>query len=517
MSGGLSLGDLVREIPGGVRVLGDTTVRVRGVQQDSRRVSEGDLFVARAGAHTSGLSYLDEACRRGASAVLCAHDVSLPTDLKLPALIVGDVATGMAFAAAAVYGHPSFGLDVVGITGTNGKTTTSHLVRAAIDGALGETRCGVIGTTGYQYRDLALAATHTTPESDELARVLAAMKGRGATHAVMEVSSIALASGRVRAIRFRVGAFTNLTQDHLDYHGSMSRYAAAKKLLFTACTPGVAVINVDDAMGSSLVRDVTAPLLRVSAQTGAAPSRADVAPRSVQMGPEGFAATVDTPAGELMLRSRLVGKHNLENFLLALGIALALDLDAKAVAEALVEERGAPGRLERCDAVGDEITVLVDYAHTPDALARVLDAVRSVGPGRLWCVFGCGGDRDAKKRGPMGDAVGRRADVAIVTNDNPRTEAPAAIAVPIVEGATFAGMRATQRPCVERGYIVELDRARAIERAVLESAPGDIVLIAGKGHEDYQIMGEEKRAFDDRIEARQALSKRRLRGIGPRK
>jgi UDP-N-acetylmuramoyl-L-alanyl-D-glutamate--2,6-diaminopimelate ligase len=301
----------------------------------------------------------------------------------------------------------------------------------------------------------------------------------------------------VRAVRFRVAAFTNLTQDHLDFHGSMGAYAEAKARLFTELGPGAAVVNVDDAFGRSLVARVRAPMVRVSARVG---GDADVVPVDVSTDVRGIRTTLRTPRGDLRIASRLVGGHNLENLVVAVGVAHALGLELPRAAEALSREAGAPGRLERCDEPGDDVTVLVDYAHTPDALARVLDAVRSAaGVGRVWCVFGCGGDRDPTKRVPMGEAVARGADVAIVTNDNPRTEDARVIAEAVVAGVR----RGAKEP------LVELDRRKAIDLAVRSCDAGDLVLIAGKGHEDYQIVGTVKHPFDDRIEARRALAERR--------
>jgi UDP-N-acetylmuramoyl-L-alanyl-D-glutamate--2,6-diaminopimelate ligase len=510
---GLTLAELAREIPGEVTVTGDEAVRVHGVKHDSRAVEPGDLFVARKGASADGARFVVDAVARGAAAVLSSRG-SLVEPPDVPLLEVDDVADGLAYAAASVYGHPAFGLEIVGITGTNGKTTTSYLVRAAIDAAGGAPLCGLIGTVGHRFRDWVVEATHTTPEADELARVLDGMRTRGATHVAMEVSSIALVAGRVRAVRFRVAALTNLTQDHLDFHGSMEEYAAAKALLFTRCAPGAAVVNVDDPFGVAIASQVRAPLVRVSARVTTRASEADIAPRTVTMSAHGIDTVLRTPRGDISLRSRLVGAHNLENIVVAMGIAHALDLDLARAAAGIGAEGGAPGRLERCDDEGDDVIVVVDYAHTPDALARVLDSVKSVAGRRVWCVFGCGGDRDPSKRSPMGEAVARRADAAIITSDNPRSESPEAIARPIERGARVAGMRELDLATLaagERGYAVELDRARAIEAAVIEASPGDVVVIAGKGHEDYQIVGTEKRHFDDREEARRALRTRSAR------
>ena len=525
---GLRLDEMAREIPGRVDVVGDAATRVFGVHHDSRRIEPGDLFVARKGEHADGGRFVAEAKARGASAVLAARAES-GAPLGLPALRVDDVPSGLAFASAAIYGHPSFSLDVVGVTGTNGKTTTTHLVRAAIDGALGAAKCGTIGTVGHAYDGIFFDAAHTTPEADELARVMALMRRRGASHVAMEVSSIALALGRVRAVRFRVAAFTNLTQDHLDFHKTMEAYGAEKATLFTGCAPGSAVICVDDPFGVALTRLVRAPRIRVSVQTGAGPEIAEIAPVAATLDERGIDVTLRTPVAgafapkhgepkqgerEVRVRSLLVGRHNLENIVVAVGIAHALNLDLTRACEAIGRERGAPGRLERCDETTDDVTVLVDYAHTPDALARVLESVRSVSKGRIFCVFGCGGDRDASKRGPMGAAAARLSDLVVLTNDNPRSEDPRAILRPVEEAVALNGMTraASDRlGSLVRAYSVELDRAQAISVAVMQASPGDVILVAGKGHEDYQVVGGERRPFDDRVEARRALKTRRGR------
>jgi UDP-N-acetylmuramoyl-L-alanyl-D-glutamate--2,6-diaminopimelate ligase len=513
---GLTLADLVREIPLPVEIVGPPGTRVYGVHHDSRAVAPGDLFVARKGANADGARFAADARDKGASAILCERG-TLETSIGVPLLLVDTadaVASALAHAAAAVYGHPAFSLEIIGVTGTNGKTTTTHLVRAAVDAALGATFCGTVGTVGHRFGQETIEAAHTTPEADELARVLATMRSKGASHVAMEVSSIALVLGRVRAVRFRVAALTNLTQDHLDFHGTMDDYAAAKARLFTEYAPGAAVLNVDDAFGRLLAEKVRCPLIRVSARLKVPRSEAEIAPVQVTMSAQGIDATLRTPVGDVRVTSRLVGAHNLENIVLTMGIAHALDLDLYRASDGIAVETGAPGRLERCDTELDDITVLVDYAHTPDALARVLDSVRNVAGRRVWCVFGCGGDRDPTKRKPMGSAVARRADAAVITSDNPRSEDPREIVKPIEEGAIAEGMKAIDLLTMsrgDRGYLVEIDRARAIEAAIVEASDGDVVVIAGKGHEDYQIIGSEKRHFDDREEARRALAERRVR------
>ena len=386
---GLRLDELLRELPSGSQLSGDGSVRIRGVHQDSRRVAPGDLFVARKGEHADGTRFVGDAKARGASALLT--DFAFDAEGTLPCIRVEDTRVGLALAAAAVYGHPAFSLEVIGITGTNGKTTTAHLVRAAIDGAYGRECCGLVGTVGHSFGSFREDASHTTPEADDLARVLASLRDAGATHVAMEVSSIALASRRVHAIRFRVAAFTNLTQDHLDYHGTMEAYAAAKAELFTSYAPGSAVIHVGDPFGRELAGRVKAPLVRVSGLVGASPDDAEVAPLSLSVSARGIEALVRVPRGTVELVSPLFGAHNLENLLVALGVVVALDLDLERAALALKGELGAPGRLERCESPGDDVVVLVDYAHTPDALGRVLSTVRAVGAGRVLVVFGCGG------------------------------------------------------------------------------------------------------------------------------
>lgn len=517
---GMTLADLAREIPGRTVIEnGGEATRVFGVQHDSRRVRPGDLFVVRKGEKHDARAFIDQAIASGAVALLAAEDLPLSSGSaspnETPILRVPDIADGLAYAAAAVYGHPAFSLDIIGITGTNGKTTTTHLVRAAIDGAHGVGPItGVVGTVGHTFAGKTVAASHTTPEADELARVLAVMRKRGATHIAMEVSSIALVLRRVAAVRFRVAAFTNLTQDHLDFHGSMDAYAAAKLELFTKMSPGLAVVNVDDAFGPVIASACKCKVLRVRTRTGN--TDADVYPIQIDTSASGMRILAQLPKGkQVEIKTRLVGDHNVENLLVAIGTVSALDLDVDRAAAALANETGAPGRLERCDGPGDDIVVLVDYAHTPDALGRALDAVRSAASekNRVLCIFGCGGDRDPTKRGPMGEAVGKRAEVAIVTSDNPRTEDPASIAKPVEEGVRSA--KRLERASFDEiangksGYVVELDRLRAIEATILAAKAGDVVLVAGKGHEDYQVIGTEKRTFDDRVESKRALERRR--------
>ena len=479
------------------RLLGDGEVRLFGVKQDSRRVEAGDLFVARSGGKAKGADFARAAVERGAVALIVEHGASLPA-LSVPLIEVADARFSLALAAEAVYGNPSRDLAVIGITGTNGKTTTSWLVERALSG-LGQ-KPARLGTVGFAFGGQSVDSALTTPEADDISRYAAHARDGGGTHFVMEVSSIALSLERVRALHFQVAAFSNLTQDHLDFHGTLAEYGETKARLFTELLPEVSVINVDDPFGEKLALRVELAqrrVLRVSKRRGA-----DLFPKDIKVDAQGIRGVLATPSGEVRLESRLVGEHNLDNLLLCLGILAALGLDLEAAARALADSPQVPGRLERCDEPGDDVLVLVDYAHTPDALERVLVASRSMTKGKLCCVFGCGGDRDPQKRPRMGAAVGRLADYAYLTNDNPRSEEPQAIAA-----AVEVGLRE-----MEGQYEVELDRARAIERAISRAESGDVVLIAGKGHEPYQLIGAQSLPFDDRVEARLALSARRHRG-----
>ncbi len=491
----MRLRDVVREIPGATLESGSGDVFVSGVRHDSRAIEPGDVFIAREGGRVSGLSFLVEAVKRGAAAVIVKRGAALST--SVPVVEVDDVPLALAIASSAVYGHPSFGVDVIGITGTNGKTTTTLLTRGLVNGAGG--RCGTIGTLGAEFEGWVKPSVHTSPEADELARATREMRDHGATHLVMEVSSIALAAKRADAVRFRVAAFTNLTQDHLDYHGTMEAYGAAKRRLFADLGPGAAAVNVRDPFGPSLASAVARGARVLRYASAADVGSPDVYPTRLEMGPSGISLAAATPAGEVRVESPLVGAHNVENLLCAISIGLCLDYDADVIGSALSAPVAVPGRLERCDDPSrDDVVVLVDYAHTPDALARVLASVRPIAQGRVVCVFGCGGDRDPGKRPLMGEAAGRGADYVFVTNDNPRSEDPRAIAE-----AAVNGLRATGAP-----YAVELDRRAAILMAIAEARPGDVVLVAGKGHETYQIVGSTTLAFDDREVAREGLAAR---------
>jgi UDP-N-acetylmuramoyl-L-alanyl-D-glutamate--2,6-diaminopimelate ligase len=493
---GLNLDELVQVLlPFEAKLLGSGNVRVQDVEQDSRRVKFGDLFVARPGGHTDGQSFIDAAVHRGASAVMTSLDTAHLTQLPVPIITVTDPRRALAFAAEAVQGFPSRQLPVVGITGTNGKTTTVALVQRGLTAA--GAKPARLGTTGFSFGAIDDESNLTTPEADEISRLIGKVARGGGSHFIMEVSSHALDQGRVDALRFATAAFTNLTQDHLDHHGSMELYELAKQRLFVDMAPSSAVINVDNPTGVLFADTArTERLWRVGRK-----SECNVSPLDVTLDAQGIRGTIRANGLDISFQTSLIGEHNLENLLVAVGILQALDVDVCAAVAGFSGSFGVPGRLERCETSEDDIIVLVDYAHTPDALQRVLQAVKRFAKTSVHCVFGCGGDRDPNKRPKMGYAVGTWADFAIVTNDNPRTEQPEAIAAAIEPGLREAGAH----------YSVVLDRAAAIEQTILEARAGDVVLIAGKGHEPYQIIGTTKRPFDDRDQARRALAIRRGR------
>ncbi|MFO0576019.1 MAG: UDP-N-acetylmuramoyl-L-alanyl-D-glutamate--2,6-diaminopimelate ligase [Polyangia bacterium] len=503
------------------------TIDVAQVCEDSRQLRAGDLFVAVPGRTVDGHRFLADARIAGAVAAVVAQPHG---GLGLVQLVVRDPALALAQIAANFFGHPADALMLVGITGTNGKTTTNFLIESMLDEA-GLTP-GLIGTIVYRCAGRSQPAPFTTPTPLILHRTLGEMAKAGARAVTMEVSSHALALGRLHGLRFRVAAFTHLTQDHLDLHGSMDRYFEAKASLFRehllpASEGGMGVVLVDDVWGRRLAAELPADRRLTVSLDGPA----DISLASERVAIDGITATLRTPIGEIHIQSALSGRFNLANLAVAAGIGVALGLSPQHIARGLSRILGVPGRLERVASRGGRgPAVFVDYAHTPDALTRVLLALRplahgvsaggtspGVRRGRLLVVFGCGGDRDVGKRPLMGQAAAQDADVVIVTSDNPRSEPPLQIIdaiVPGIEATAGAGGVAPQR--LERGalatapsgYFVEPDRRQAIVTAILAARPEDVVLLAGKGHEDYQIIGSIKHSFDDREEAQKALAQR---------
>jgi UDP-N-acetylmuramoyl-L-alanyl-D-glutamate--2,6-diaminopimelate ligase len=484
------------------RVVGDASIRVRGIRHDSRRCEPGDLFVAVAGANSDGADHIRDAISRGAVAVLAER----PLTAAVPVAVAKDALISLSAIARALYDDPSAPLKVVGVTGTNGKTTCTYLVESILheDGA----QPAVLGTVNFRGPGGILPATHTTPMADDMMRLCRWAVETGASHLVLEVSSHALSMYRADGVHFDVAAFTNLTQDHLDYHGDFAHYEAAKRRLFTDLAPGCSVINVDDPRGLALADSLTGKnVLRFSKRVA---SGAEIAALSFESNRAGITAEVQTPIGRLQVTSPLLGEHNLENLLLAIGCGVALGATPEAIVSALRKAQGAPGRLERVESPED-VLVFVDYAHTDDGLRRVLSAVRKFTSGRVLALFGAGGDRDPGKRPLMGRIGAELADVLVLTSDNPRSESPERILAMVEEGARSAGMpklTAAEFAKAERGYLTEVDRRSAIRLAIEAARPGDTVVLAGKGHEKVQIIGDQRLPFDDVVEARAVLGAR---------
>ncbi|HEY3447321.1 MAG TPA: UDP-N-acetylmuramoyl-L-alanyl-D-glutamate--2,6-diaminopimelate ligase [Myxococcales bacterium] len=462
---------------------------IRRVTCDSRQVEPGSLFFALAGAKADGSQFAREAVKKGAVAVVSEKAIEGLGDAQ--AFEAPNGRRAMAVAAANFFGRPANAMTLLGVTGTNGKTTTTYLVESIL-AAAGE-KPGVVGTVSYRFGGKEIPAPNTTPESTALQELLAQMKAAGTTSVVMEVSSHALAQERAHGLSFTSAAFTNLTRDHLDYHLDMESYFAAKRRLFFELLAGPATINTDDSWGQRLL-DELGREGRTAWGFSASGRTADLYVRDCKTSIEGMQGTLVTPRGESPFKTRLVGAHNLENILTAAGLALGAAFDLKDIVKGIEALSNVPGRLERVSGKG--IHVFVDYAHSDDALTRALAALRPLTTGKLVAVFGCGGDRDKGKRPMMGEAAGKGSDLAIVTSDNPRTEDPQAILEAILPGLAKAGAK---------GFKVEPDRRKAIELAVSLTRPGDVILLAGKGHEDYQIVGTTKHHFDDREEARRAL------------
>ena len=473
----------------GGRIVGGD-VAVRRVVDDSRRVEPGDLFVAVRGLTVDGHGFVRAAIERGAAAVV----VEAEQPVSVPQVVVPSAARALPLLVARAAGLPAERMRLIGVTGTNGKTTTTYLVENMLRAA--RFSPGVVGTVSVRYAGRELPAKYTTPTPTELHELFADMVAAGVSDVVMETSSAALAMDRLGGLRFQVAAFSNLTQDHLDVHGTMAAYQDAKARLFSELLAhdGVAVVNVDDPAGPAMLAAAPSSARRLRVSTR---GEADIALVSASSSVAGIAARFLTPVGTIaVVSSRLFGDYNIANLGLAIGIGVALGLPAAAIAAGIAAAE-VPGRVQRVENARG-LHVFVDYAHTPDALERVIAALRALTPGRLIVVFGCGGDRDPSKRPQMGRIVAERADGAIVTSDNPRTEDPGTIIEMILAGIDRSA---------PAELVVEPDRRTAIGVAVRAAGPEDVVLIAGKGHEDYQILGKAKIHFDDREEAVLAIAR----------
>ena len=464
-------------------VVGDAECEIRGLAIDSRAVKSGDCFIAMNGEHVDGHEFVDQAIERGASVIVVDEARRTGVPERVCAVYVPETRRALSAIAAAFYDRPSHAMDVAGVTGTNGKTTTTRMT-AAILNAAGKT-CGVIGTVGADLGDRHWNLENTTPLPPELHGLLAEMHGLGARTVAMEVSSHALALDRVEDVCFRVAAFTNITRDHLDFHGTLEAYAAAKHRLFTMAH--AAVLNLDDEHGERWLPEIRR---RIPTLTYGMKSKADLVPTALAIAADGSEFTLD---GTLFTVA-IPGRFNVSNALAAIGIARTLGIDDAVSARGLASLKRVPGRMEHVG--GSDVDVVVDYSHTPDALEQALRALRETARRSLVVVFGCGGDRDRGKRPQMGRVAADFADRIYITSDNPRSEDPSAI---INEIETGIGTEP---------HTVEVDRRIAIERAVREAHAGDVVLIAGKGHETYQQLADRTIDFDDVAVAREALASR---------
>lgn len=489
----LILKDLLEKIEV-ISVHGNVAINIEGICYDSRQAKAGDLFVAVKGYQTDGHKYIEQAVAAGAIAVVLQEEVTVGAGVTV--IKVADSREALALLADAFYQSPSEELTMVGVTGTNGKTTTTHLM-AAIWRQAG-LKPGIIGTIHNLVGDQVLPVTNTTPESLDLQRLLRQMVDAGVSCVAMEVSSHALALKRVAGVNYRTAIFTNLTQDHLDFHGTMEEYLAAKAKLFQTNIE-YAIINADDKAARELIQ-----VSQGKVYTYGIEQPADVLAKDIKVTPQGVSYTVQGPWGEHQLALRLTGRFNVYNSLAAYTAAMAMGFEAEIVIGALNQVPGVAGRFELVDR-GQNFAVVVDYAHTPDGLENILTTARQITSGRLITVFGCGGDRDRTKRPIMGEIAARYSDLAVVTSDNPRTEEPNAIIQDVLVGVQRVAAS-------DQDYLIIADRREAIRRAIELAQDGDVVVIAGKGHEDYQIIGKTKYPFDDRLVAAEALEERGYKG-----
>ncbi len=475
-------------------VIGSTNLMIQKIVTDSRKVEKGDLFVALPGSKQDGRQFVGEAMKKGAVAVVIEKEQEemVRSEKESVTWIRVPNAREALFALAShCFGRPAEQLRLIGVTGTNGKTTTTFLVQALLNGSGRKT--GMIGTIHYDLGGKTVPASETTPGILDLQTLFAAMREQGATDVVMEASSHSLDQRRTFGLSFETAVFTNLTQDHLDYHHTMEAYFEAKKKLF-AQTKGLCVINIDDPWGRKLKDELSERALCYGIDRHDA-----IYPKSISMTLSGIEMTVVTPLGEIAISSSLTGQFNVYNLLGAIGVGVATGLTKDAIANGLALMKAVPGRFERID-LGQDFLVVVDYAHTEDALARLLQSVSSLSLGHLITVVGCGGDRDRGKRSKMGNVASLYSRLAILTSDNPRSESPLAI-IKEME----AGIRSDLK---DRSYQVIPDRKEAIAHAIRVAQSGDAVVIAGKGHETYQIIGNQRLSFDDREYARIALLER---------
>ena len=478
---------------------------ITGLNYDSRKIQNGDLFVAVKGNALNGHAFLSSAIEKGVKAVLVEEDCTLPPDISVIKVI--NSRRALSRLAARFYSYPFKDMDVIGVTGTNGKTTITYILESILSAAGKKT--GVIGTVNSRFTDRVKPSSVTTPESLDLMFTAREMADEGVTNLVMEVSSHAIHQKRTVDLPFRIAVFTNLSRDHLDYHQTMDSYFEAKSGLFRDLPAAVhgkksfAVINMDDPRGMELARLTKAEVLSYGLN-----GDVDIKAEDVKADMNGLSARLITPEGSTRIISPLIGEVNIYNILAAAGAALASGIDLEKIAEGVSSLVNVPGRLERVSGVPG-FSIVVDYSHTPDALLKAQKNLRPFVKGRLITVFGCGGDRDRGKRYDMGLIAGENSDIVVITSDNPRTEDPELIVREIEKGVQKSGMPRSEWPEIKNGtYLMEVDRSTAIKKAVSLADGNDTILIAGKGHEDYQIIGTTKRHFDDREEAQKAVNAR---------
>jgi UDP-N-acetylmuramoyl-L-alanyl-D-glutamate--2,6-diaminopimelate ligase len=500
----------LRDVVAGVedaQIHGEASVPIEGIAYNSRQVERGAVFVAMRGQEADGHDYIEEAVQKGARAVVLEDEKRRVEGI--PTVVVPNSRRALGTISTTFFGNPSAKMTLVGITGTNGKTTTAYLAESILRGA--GFRTGVVGTIDYHFGGKARKAITTTPESYDLQKMLKEMLEDGVSHVIMEVSSHALHQHRTEGCHFDIGVFTNCTPDHLDYHKTMDHYFESKATLFTqvlrkSAKPGcVAVINLDDPKGRVLWKMSPLPKMSYGLR-----GKRHILATEIRAAITGLSALAITPHGEFPFHSPLLGEFNLYNILASAGIGLALKVDLEEVRGGIEALPGVPGRVE---AIANDkgLHIFVDYAHTPDALERILKTLANLkGGGRIITVFGCGGDRDRGKRPLMGAIAGRYSDLAVITSDNPRTEDPATIIEEIEGGMRSECSREMDRGQLaqgfaEKGYVKVVERRKAIRLAANLAQAGDVILVAGKGHEDYQVIGRERFPFDDRHEIREAL------------
>jgi len=476
-------------------------VEIQGLCTDSRKTKEGDLFIALPGVHTDGFAHIAQAINRGAVAVVSEKELG---ETKIPAFVVSSARKALAVLAANYHKRPADSLDFIGVTGTNGKTTVAWLVESIC--AAGGSSTGLLGTIANRYAGKSFEPSHTTPEPLALQEYLRKMVDADVETVVMEVSSHALAQERVHGLTFRSAAFMNLSRDHLDYHKDMEDYFQAKRKLFSEnlSSGGVAVVSAEDSYALRIFNEFRSQ--RRTAWKFSLEEGAELFAVNAHFSAEGIAATLKTPAGDIQIKSPLIGAHNLENIMAAAGLTLSLGFSRRDVQVGVESMKHIPGRMEKVAAGG--VTALVDYAHTGAALRSALQSARKICTGKLTVVFGCGGERDQGKRPLMGEVAAEAADLPILTTDNSRSEEAEDIVAQIVPGLEKHNLRRVGVAKIrsgERGYLIELNRSQAIQTAVSLAKPGDVILIAGKGHERYQEDHGIREPFNDLEEARKAL------------